>query len=156
MSREPEVVMERWRKDFQDLLNPASSTTGTAAAAQTPQFHPSNIGTDVNNINVPISKDEIIAAMRRTKNGKATGGDKITIETLRNGNCFDAPHALFNNCFSYGQVPDSWQCGIINPIPKGQGQDPRVPRNYRGITITLVVYKLFGASTQTRKMGECQ
>ena len=75
MSREPEVVMERWRKDFQDLLNPASSSTGTAAAAQTPQIQPSNIGTDVNNINVPISKDEIIAAMRRAKNGKATGGD---------------------------------------------------------------------------------
>ena len=97
----------------------------------------------MNNINVPISKDEIIAAMRRTKNGKATGGDKIAIETLRNGNCVDALHALFNNCFSYGQVPDSWQCGIINPIPKGQGKDPRVPGNYRGITITSVVYKLY-------------
>ena len=37
----------------------------------------------MNNINVPISKDEIIAAMRQTKNGKATGSDKIAIETLR-------------------------------------------------------------------------
>ena len=80
--------------------------------------------------------------MRRTKNGEATGGDKIAIETLRNGNCVDALHALFNNCFLYGQVPDSWQCGIINPIPKGLGKDPRVPGNYRGITITSV-YKLY-------------
>ena len=136
MSREPEVVMERWRNNFQDLLNPASSSISTAAAAQTPQFQPSRIGTDVNNINVPICKDEIIAAMRRTKNGKATGGDKIAIETPRNGNCVDALHALFNNCFLYGQVPDSWQCGII-------GKGPRVLGNYRGITITSVVYKLY-------------
>ena len=79
VSREPKVVVERWRNDFQDLLNPASSSTSTAAAAQNPQFQPSRIGTDVNNINVPISKDEIIAAMRRPKNGKATGGDKTAI-----------------------------------------------------------------------------
>ena len=106
MSREPEVVMERWRNDFQDLL---SSSTGTAAAAQTTQFQPSRIDTDVNNINVPISKDKIIAVMRRTKNGKATGSYGS------NGNCVDALHAFFNNCFWYGQVPDSWQCGLINP-----------------------------------------
>ena len=80
--------------------------------------------------------------MRRTKNGKATGGDKIAIDG-NCGNCVDALHALFNTCFSYGQVPDSWQCGIINPIPKGQGKDPRVPGIYRGITITSVVYKLY-------------
>ena len=36
-----------------------------------------------------------------------------------------------------------WKYGIINPIPKAGNQDARVPLNYRGITLTSAVYKLF-------------
>ena len=50
---------------------------------------------------------------------------------------------LFNKCFSIGTMPEEWSRGI-NPILKNPKTDARdVPNNYRGITITSSVYKLY-------------
>ncbi len=37
----------------------------------------------------------------------------------------------------------AWQKGIINPIPKSGDKDPRMPLNYRGITLTSHMYKIY-------------
>ena len=50
---------------------------------------------------------------------------------------------LFNTCFSTGTMPEEWSRGIINPILKNPEADVCDPNNYRGITITSSVYKLY-------------
>ena len=50
---------------------------------------------------------------------------------------------LFNKCFTLGLIPDVWKKGVINPIPKSSTKDRRDPLNYRGITLTSSVYKLY-------------
>ena len=50
---------------------------------------------------------------------------------------------MFNECFNSGIIPNTWSRGIINPILKDPTTDPRDAMNYRGITITSIVYKLF-------------
>ena len=50
---------------------------------------------------------------------------------------------LFNKCFISGVVPDVWNKGIIQPIPKSSTTDIRDQLNYRGITITSIVYKMY-------------
>ena len=50
---------------------------------------------------------------------------------------------LFNFCFVSCTVPQEWSRGIISPILKDVNADPRDPLNYRGITITSLVYKIY-------------
>ena len=47
----------------------------------------------------------------------------------------------FNFCLSSGIYPNSWANGYITAIHKGN--DPTDPNNYRGITITGAIGKVF-------------
>ena len=51
---------------------------------------------------------------------------------------------LFNLIFEHGLVPESWSVGTIKPIYKNKG-DPKMPENYRPITILSCLGKLFTA-----------
>jgi len=50
-------------------------------------------------------------------------------------------HKIFNACLTYDRYPESWSVGYITPIHKGN--DASNPNNYRGITITNTLGKLF-------------
>ena len=50
---------------------------------------------------------------------------------------------LFNFCFTSCNVPEDWSRGIFSPILKDVNVDPRDPLNYRGITITSLVYTIY-------------
>ena len=50
---------------------------------------------------------------------------------------------IFNKCFSTETMHEEWSRGIINPILKNTKANARDPNNYRGITITSSVYKLY-------------
>ena len=41
------------------------------------------------------------------------------------------------------KVPDSLNEGLIIPVHKGKGKDPFLPGNYRGITLSSAISKLF-------------
>ena len=56
---------------------------------------------------------------------------------------------LFNLIFEYGLVPESWSVGTIKPIYKNKG-DPKMPENYRPITILSCLGKLFTAIINKR------
>ena len=90
-----------------------------------------------------IKKEEIIKAIHGFNNEKACGIDNIPMEVLRNGNIIDFMCLVFNKCFSEGTIPSKWSKGIIHPIPKDKSMDPLVPMNYRGITLTCIMYKIY-------------
>ena len=50
---------------------------------------------------------------------------------------------IFNRIISLEKVPDSLNEGLIIPVHKGKGKDPFLPGNYRGITLSSVITKLF-------------
>ena len=86
-------------------------------------------------LNSPIDKDEVIIALRKSKNNKAAGIDGHPVEFYKySGGVLDnLLVALFNRIFKHGQSPDEWCEGIINPIHKKD--DIMIPENYRKITI---------------------
>ena len=90
-----------------------------------------------------ISVLEVRKALARAKNGKAVGYDSIPTEVIRNDEAIFFLHKLFNVCFYSGCIPDVWNRGIINPIPKSSTADQRDPLNYRGITMASSIYKLY-------------
>lgn len=94
-------------------------------------------------MNQQITQHDIVRVLQAAKKGKAYGYDGVPVDVLRNGNTPNISYRLFNYCFLNGMLPEFWKYGIINPIPKAWGKDNRIPLNYRGITLTSSVYKLF-------------
>jgi hypothetical protein len=97
-----------------------------------------------------IGTDEIIKGIKSLKNGKASGPDGICNELLRYSmnTMLEPLRKIFNLVLSSGVYPDSWARGFITPLHKKE--DPLLPNNYRGITITSVVGKLFNSILNTR------
>ena len=139
VSTNTQTVMNKWRDDFCELLNPVNDPIDAAI----PTFDPVRTSLATTALNQLISADEISMALRNSKRGKAVGCDDIPVEALANPQAITYLTELFNKCWTTGLVPHSWKSSIINPIPKCATADRRVPLNYRGISLASSVYKLY-------------
>lgn len=94
-------------------------------------------------LNVPITLDEIKRAVKQLRNGASAGPDLYINEFLKNGSevLLNYIHTLFNKVFEVGYFPELWSEGFIVPIFK-KGDKTEVS-NYRGITLLSTVGKLF-------------
>ena len=90
-----------------------------------------------------ISIAEISNAISKLKSGKAPGLDNISNYMIKCGQTVLLPslHKLFNGCLTFGYYPKLWSSGYITPIHKSN--DISDPNNYRGITVTNAIGKLF-------------
>ena len=103
-----------------------------------------------------ITLAEVQKIVKRLKNGKAAGTDKIVNEILRYGgdNMNQALWQLCKLMFEKEKVPDEWLEGIIFPIYKDS--DRRDPLNYRGITLLSVVSKVYTSIINERLTRWCE
>ena len=136
-----DINPEQWRSAFQVLFGPDVG----------PESSPEVQGPQGENpeLNTPITPEEVSAAFKRLKRHKASGMDGIKAEYL-----IDAEDILlepltvtFNHMLACG-VPHSWCSGVIHPIFKSG--DANDPSNYRGITVTSVLAKLFAMVLEAR------
>ena len=100
---------------------------------------------DVNEeINNPITEQEILKAVKSLKFNKAPGCDEIVNEQIKNSLSVMMPiyKMLFNIVFETGIIPELWTIGIVKPIYKNKG-DPKLPENYRPISLLSCMGKLF-------------
>ena len=95
-------------------------------------------------INEPITENEIISAVKSLKNNKSSGIDEILNEHIKSSlpNLLPTYHKLFNLIFDKGIIPESWLIGNILPIYKNKGEVHN-PENYRPITLSSCLGKLF-------------
>ena len=116
-----------------------------------PLLDPGNVNELNENINMKISKEEILKCIKKLKNNKACGEDLVINEYIKSTtNTFiDIYEQLFNIIFETGIVPDNWLMGNIKPIYKNKG-DKMDPKNYRPITILSCLGKLFTAVLSER------
>ena len=100
-----------------------------------------------------IKEKESINCVSKLKNNKASGLDSIRNEMLKAGATILLPcmNKLFNSFFSSGIYPSSWAKGYITPLFK-TGDNVK-PENYRGITITSNIGKLFNMVLNARLDG---
>ncbi len=94
-------------------------------------------------MNAHITHEEVRIALNHVELGKSVGIDLVPTEVLRPGPVYLFLVKPFNMCFKYGITPSAWQKGIINPIPKSGDKDPRMPLNYKGITLTCHMYMIY-------------
>ena len=129
-------VMNVWKTGFETLLNASNGEVVN-------ELRYVNTNLDNSTLNSDICETELKLAVNRLKCNKAAGIDELPAEILKCERLTDVLLKLFNKCFSTGLIPDIWKKGIINPIPKSSTADRRDPLNYRGITLTSSVYKLY-------------
>ena len=98
--------------------------------------------------NITIS--EAAKVVKKARLGKSAGNDFIPYEVLRNEQCLHYLHALFQYCFDIGKTTSVWHDAIIVPIPKSKTNDPRVPLNYRGISLLCTCAKLYSSVLNNR------
>ena len=109
--------------------------------------------TDILNGN--ISVNEIRRIVFNLKNRKAVGTDNLPNEILKNEVSVQLLSKLFDWIFVTGIIPTLWTFAIIKPIPKNSQLDPRLPSNYRGISLLSTVYKCFASVINERLVDFC-
>ena len=103
-----------------------------------------------NNLDNVIKPSEIHKAISKLKNKKPVGLDSISNEMLKAAHGTLAPCflKLFNACLSSGQYPVQWSNRYFTPLHKSN--DSSDPSNYRGITITSAIGKVFNTVLNER------
>ena len=101
-------------------------------------------------LNAPIKLEETLASLKRMKTNKAAGTDGIPVELYKYcGDILSQPlTALFNHVMNTSSYPGAWCEGVINPLHKRES--PAVPENYRNITVTPAIGKIFDGILNNR------
>ena len=102
-----------------------------------------NSPSDNNELNHEISTTEIHNTIKQLKNNKSPGPDLVINEMIKAASDSIVPslYYLFNKILSSSIYPESWTLGQIIPIFKSGV--PTDPANYRGITTSNCIGKLF-------------
>ena len=139
--RDEKEILSRWRKYFENLLNPVSAT-------HTDTYVTIDFGKDE-----VFTLTEVAAAIRELKSGKAAGQDEIRPEMLKalngEGVCW-----LTRMCqveWKLGKTPKDRETGVIIPIYKKD--DRKECTNYRGISLLSLPEKVY-AKCLERKCRE--
>ena len=95
-------------------------------------------------IGQPTTTNEIHEQISKLKLKKASDTDCILNKMIKHGRYYLMPslEKLFNDILDSGTFPIHWIIGVIKPIYKRK-RDKRCPANYRGITLTSCLGKLF-------------
>ncbi|KAI3366391.1 hypothetical protein L3Q82_000549 [Scortum barcoo] len=116
-------IVGRWKKYFEDLLNPTDLPSNEEAEA------------GVSEVDSSITQAEVTEVVRKLLSGKAPGVDEIRPEYLKSLDVVGLSWLtrLCNIAWRLGTVPLVWQTGVVVPLFK-KG-DRRVCSNHRGITL---------------------
>jgi exonuclease III len=104
----------------------------------------------VQSLDKPIDETELYKAVNNIKNGKACGLDLISNEMIKAALPVvkQAMLKLFNLCLDSECYPESWCTGYIVPIHKSGSK--LQPSNYRPVTISSCLGKVFGSILNNR------
>lgn len=135
------IKADEWKEYFQDLMQEHRD-----------QYKQSiNLGQQVSGDIEDITIDEIRNSLRNMKNNKAPGPGGIPIELIKHSpiQVIEVLKEIFNDCI-YGKsaVPSKWKYAWIVPLYK-KG-DRKKCNNYRGISVTSSVGRLYGRLLKAR------
>ena len=91
-----------------------------------------------------FSESEIESCIKQLNTGKSADEFGLSAEHLKAAGKVINPRLkdIFDDVMHTGIVPDYFSGGVLTPVPKS-GKDPTILDNYRGITVTPIIGKLF-------------
>ncbi len=152
-----EYVLNKWKSDYFSLYNDKSNEFDDSflndileSKEHMERRMKDPLYTTNPDLNRAIELHEVKKVVDKAKYNKAVGTDGIPNEVLKNEPVIECLHSFFQLCFDSGKIPTVWTQSVISPIPKNRSNDPRVPLNYRGISLISCVYKLYSAILNNR------
>ena len=93
----------------------------------------------------PIHFDEVLNAVPKLKNGKASGPDNISAEMLKSHiGIAEWLWDIVNKCWTEENLPQDWKLAEVVPLYKSKGKRSEC-WNYRGISLLSVPGKVFAS-----------
>jgi hypothetical protein len=99
----------------------------------------------INGPNIPdVSNQEVALALRKLKTGKACDYFGLTTEHIVYAKTVLVPllAQMYTSIFQQGTIPKVFREGLLIPLLKKPNKPPKIPTNYRGITIVSILGKL--------------
>ena len=130
-----QISLEQWYSHFKDLLEKEQESNDSVLEEN--EFNNNDY------LDRPISKEEVLFAIKKIKLKKASGPDEIIGELIKYSPELSVPFFVqfLNALFERGLYPDSWNESIILPLhKKGNRNDPS---NYRGISLCNIGSKIY-------------
>ena len=139
-------IANEFRKSSSDVyFNSYVDTEGTSKCMDTIQnLLLSDLDNSIVDANI-FSVTDIENAIKSLKGGKAAGLDSLTKDHIVNSHPAVIVHLklLFNIIYKHGFVPDDFGVGLSIPIIKDKHGDICSTDNYRTITLSPVISKVF-------------
>ena len=130
--------LERWTEHFNHLLNP-TTTSGNSVLSIVEASETLEIDLG------PIRFDEVLNAVRKLKNGKASGPDDISAEMLKSHiGIAEWLWDIVNKCWTEENLPHDWKLAEVVPLYKSKGKRSECG-NYRRISLLSVPGKVFAS-----------
>ena len=97
------------------------------------------------NVESPVTREEIIRCLKRSKNSKAPGPDGVLYEHLKvvQGICPDSLAGLLNKYLYNRTYPVNWKVAKLAVILKGRGASLTKAGSYRPISLLSAMGKLY-------------
>lgn len=153
-----------WSNDFKLLYNPQTDSSFDENFKQQVLNHKDHLerrmldplyqsNADLNRqIDINLMINEVRCVVNKAKAGKSAGIDELPYEVLKSENVIQTLHKMFMLIFDTNITPFIWRRAIICPILKDTSSDPRIPLNYRGISLQCVTAKIFSSVLNNRLM----
>jgi hypothetical protein len=156
-----EEMRKVWKKSFENLLQHKGAILDRQHMQIISEVEKVSEKTEeLGGINRPLELEEVSAAIRKVKEGKASGLDGISIEMIKAGGevMERALWKLFSEVWESERVPIEWGKGVIVPILKAGnlGEKAFEAGSYRGITLLSVVLKVFTSVIHERLSEFCE
>jgi hypothetical protein len=139
----PDAVCDLWGEYYAELLSPLSRPQFDNEFLKDTDINVHNISQGILPdpdpiLQIEITHEDVKSIIKDLKHRKAPGPDTITNEHVHYGSTIRNKHLanLFN-------MMNSFRIGSIIPLYKGNNKVKSNASNYRGITLTSVLGKLF-------------
>ncbi|KAK6736430.1 hypothetical protein RB195_019236 [Necator americanus] len=128
-----EATLPIWKEHFKTLLNQLAPSAPELEHVHRPTYAV-NEG--------PPTESEVLVCIQKMKNGKSGGDDGISAEMLKYLPLSEIREMtkIIRSIWIDERIPDSWRHAIIIPLHKKLSVTD--PRNYRGISLLRVMYKV--------------
>ena len=146
VSSNPERVFDVWKSEFSDLYNGINtdSTEFDQSHFTRSKSHKQSLELNLMDpLYMDITIEEVSRAVMSARSRSASGIDNIPYAVLKLPPVIAALQCLFQLIFDTSIIPTEWRKSIICPLLKDTNSDPRIPLNYRGISLLPCISKLF-------------